>query len=167
MIRYLKYVKDKAIIGSLFLFGAGLAYGQTPVKVTLLNSSEQFYSVQSTGKLWFDDSNLILNIDEVTVEATIPLSDIRKITFEERNTSGVSTVVKDTETIRIFPNPASDYFDLVSSDSEKLNVRIFNTNGLQVESGVYESGKRVDVSHLNTGIYVVVVNNQSFKFIKL
>ena len=52
MIRYLKYVKDKAIIGSLFLFGAGLAYGQTPVKVTLLNGSEQFYSVQSTGKLW-------------------------------------------------------------------------------------------------------------------
>lgn len=166
MMKYLKHQKNKALVGALFLFSAGWAHGQTDVKVTLLNNTEQVYSVEASGKLWFSNSNLIINANDVAAQITIPLSDIRIITFDDNTTTGISETIKNKETVSIFPNPASDYFDIIASNSTKLNVRIFNTNGAQVASGIYESGKRVDVSRLSAGIYVVVVNNQSFKLIK-
>ncbi len=165
---YLEYIKSKVFPGTLFLLlSAGWAYGQTEVKVTLLDNTEQTYSVEAAGKLWFNGSNLVVNTDGSATPVSIPLSDIRKITFDgEENTTGVTEVAISKTTINIFPNPADNYFMLKAPDAVKLNVRIFNTNGSQVAGGMYESGGRVDIRHLTPGIYVVVVNDQSFKLIK-
>ncbi len=156
-----------AICTLLFLFGAGWAHGQTTVKVMLHDSSEQSYSVEANGKLWFNSNSLVINTDNTGTEITIPLSDIRRITMEGTGGgTGINEVVKSQENIRIYPNPASSYFEVEASGHEKLNVRIFNTNGTLVASDTYTSGSRVNIAHLTTGIYVVVVNNQSFKLIK-
>lgn len=160
--------RNKVITVALFfLFGVGLTYGQTTVKVTLLDNTEQSYSVEPDGKLWFNNSDLIINPNNLTDPITVSLSDIRKITFKDNeNTTGIREVVKTKADIHIFPNPTHNYFDIQSSGTEKLNVHIFNTNGTLVTNGTYVAGNRVDISHLTTGVYIVVINNQSFKLIK-
>lgn len=165
----LKFVKNTVLAGALFfLFGAGFATAQTPVKVTLLDNTEQNYTVESTGKIWFSGSNLVINTDNTLTPTTIPLSNIRKITFDgSGNTSGVKEVTKNKETISIFPNPTNDYFDIEAEGASSLSVYIYNTKGSQVAKGIYKSGERVNVSNLIPGIYVVVINNQSFKLIKI
>lgn len=59
-----------------------------------------------------------------------------------------------------------NYFDIVAPNYSKLKISIFDTNGAMLISEIYENEKRVDVSNLSKGIYIVVVNNQSFKLIK-
>ena len=164
----LNFKKSVMLAGILLLlFGASLAQEQTTIKLTIHDNTEQNYAIEHTGKLWFDNNNLIINVDNSKAPISIPLSSIRKITFDGNgNTIGVNEVDTNKETILIFPNPAISYFDLKTSGTEKLNVRIFNTNGLLVENGTYMDGSRVDISHLTAGIYVIVVNNQSFRLIK-
>ncbi len=166
MIKHLKQHGNKLLIGFLLLFGAGFLHGQTGVKLNLMDNSELNFTVETSGKLWFDNNHLIINADNVLTQESIPLSNIRKITFVEPGTTDLSELALHAETILIYPNPANDNFNLLSSCTDKLNVRIFNTNGEQVANGSYESGNSIDISHLNAGLYVIIVNNQSFKLIK-
>ncbi|MCZ2101244.1 MAG: T9SS type A sorting domain-containing protein [Chitinophagales bacterium] len=153
--------------GFIFVFGAGIVSAQTTVKVTLLDNSEQNYAVVPDGKLWFDQGQFVINKDHDAAPITIPISTIRKITFGgDGDTSSVHELANDKTDIHIFPNPANDYFELKTAVSEKLLVRIYNTNGVLVASNTFANGDRVDISQLSLGIYVVVINNQSFKLIK-
>ncbi len=162
-------LRTMTLTGMLFfLFYINRAVGQTNVKVTYLDNTEQDYSVNADGKLYFNSSNLIINTDQTTAPTTIPLSVIRKITFDQNGgTSSISEVSQGKADIRIFPNPADNYFELKTSRQDALKVHIYNTNGIVVSSGTYTDGSRVDISSLTTGIYVVVINNQSFKLAKL
>lgn len=168
MISRLNFQNIKAAVAALiFVFSVAIASGQTTVKVTLLDNSEQNYAVVPDGKLWFDQGQFVINKDNSAAPITIPISTIRKITFGgEGDTSSVHELSNDKTDIRIFPNPANDYFELKTAVSEKLLVRIYNTNGVLVASNTFANGDQVDISQLSLGIYVVVINNQSFKLIK-
>ena len=168
MLLFLNLVRSKGFATSLLLlFAAKFASGQTAVKVTFFNQTEQNYLIDSSGKIWFDSNNLIINTTNVAAQTTIPIADIRKITFDgDSTTTGINKVTANNEAISILPNPASNYFKIESSGGKNLDVRIYNTSGAQVASGTYASGNQVDISYLTTGIYVVVINKQSFKLIK-
>ena len=167
MLKFRKYQRIKVFSVSLLLFNVIFAFGQSEVKVTLWDNTEQTFSVEPSGKLWFDISDLIINTDNVVARINISLSEIRKITLKERDpTSGSYETSDNTSSIHISPNPAGDYFDLIATGDIQINVRIFDTNGAQVASGKYESGNKVNIAHLKKGLYVVIVNNQSFNLIK-
>ncbi len=163
---HLKTHRSKVVATALFcLFSVGIALGQQSVKVTLQNNSVQVYSVDPDGKLWFNNSTLMINVDGVATPVSIPLSTIRTVTFDG-STTGIANVANDNESIIIFPNPAENYFEVESAGTKKMIVRIFNTAGLQVAEGIYTSGSRIDITSLAKGIYIVVINNQSFKLTK-
>lgn len=107
----------------------------------------------------------MINVDGVATPVSIPLSTIRTVTFDG-STTGIANVANDNESIIIFPNPAENYFEVESAGTKKMIVRIFNTAGLQVAEGIYTSGSRIDITSLAKGIYIVVINNQSFKLTK-
>ncbi len=162
-----KSVKLKIFAGCLlFLSGLGCVQAQTPIKVTLLDNTEQTYDVDASGKFWYNSNNLVINVNSAAAAVTIPLATIRKITFTNGNTTGVNDVVNPKASISIYPNPASNYFDIKSSEKTKLDVRVFNTNGKMVLSDIYQNDSRVDIAQLSAGVYIVVINNQSFKIVK-
>lgn len=64
----------------------------------------------------------------------------------------------------IFPNPSDDYIQLKAEIELGTNFLIINTNGIEVDSGIYNG--HIDISKLNPGFYTININNQNFKFIK-
>ena len=68
--------------------------------------------------------------------------------------------------ITILPNPASDYFRINSTTSEKLYVKIYSVDGQLMVAGNYASGEQISISKLRTGMYVVFINNKPYKLIK-
>jgi len=78
--------------------------------------------------------------------------------------------------IQVFPNPVSDYMIIDFKDVGKNNfytIKLFTSNGklvLTQEVTPYLNHKRINLSEINSGIYIlkVIINNQSqtFKLIK-
>lgn len=67
----------------------------------------------------------------------------------------------------IYPNPTSDYLNIVSSKYDIQKVQIYDLSGKQMLS---ESKSRIDVSKLPSGVYMLIIKtqegNKNFKFIK-
>jgi M6 family metalloprotease-like protein len=94
-------------------------------------------------------------------------------------TVSVQYYAKNTGSIILHPNPASDYIEIQVKPSEGLepsegyNVQIFNTLGIEVSSAgggrreVDGGGCRIDISNLPTGIYFIKIGDRVEKFVKM
>ncbi len=66
----------------------------------------------------------------------------------------------DNPTIKIFPNPATDYFEL--SQSEKVSqVVVFNLVGKELKRFDANDGQRYNISDLPKGLYLVQLVDRS------
>lgn len=67
----------------------------------------------------------------------------------------------------IYPNPTSEFLNIVSTKYDIQKVHIYDLSGKQILS---ESKSRIDVSKLPSGVYLLVIKtqegNKNFKFIK-
>lgn len=90
-----------------------------------------------------------LYIDDINVY------DMASIGIEETGTS----------LVQIFPNPASDYFEM-KGDFEKTDIRLLNMQGQLVMSKTIYSGERISIDELGNGVYVLEIregSSMSFK----
>ncbi|MBL7813769.1 MAG: T9SS type A sorting domain-containing protein [Saprospiraceae bacterium] len=148
----------------LLLLKGSLAFSQTSIKVFYYSGSIQTFDVATTGKLYFASDNLYIKIDGSTTPTTIPVSIIRKIVFTE-NTTGVVSVA-DAKKVVLSPNPSSDFFKITSDYTEGMSVKVYSLTGQLVHQGIYVNDQNVDVSGLSAGLYLVQVNQSTFKFVK-
>jgi aminopeptidase N len=84
-----------------------------------------------------------------------------------------STVTKDTtllgvqdvntEKITLYPNPVKDILNIQSSVFKVQNAKIYDISGKLVKTF---NGNSVNISALQKGIYILKVDNQTFKFVK-
>jgi len=70
-----------------------------------------------------------------------------------------------TQSAVIYPNPAND-FVFIKTQSE-AQVSIFNINGQQVINTLANSGNRIDISRLTSGIYMIKIEDINDKSIIL
>ncbi|GLB48538.1 alpha-amylase family glycosyl hydrolase [Neptunitalea lumnitzerae] len=81
---------------------------------------------------------------------------------------GLATNNPEVENIKLYPNPAQNYFSLSAATNK---VQLFNTNGqlLGNYEGDFEAHSKFDISHLNTGFYIIKVigTNGSYNSFKL
>lgn len=168
----MKIIKSKILANRFLIPIVGLmlspvlAQAQTPVKVNYNDGTAQFFPVESTGKMYFSNDNLMLSTDATSSPTTIPISLIRAITFEADNTTGLNDKESAATSISIYPNPANSYFTIADTKNQKLLLSIFDLNGKQLSAGNFISGDRVAINHLAAGLYIVKINNQQFKLIK-
>ena len=66
--------------------------------------------------------------------------------------------------MRIYPNPSNDRFYIESGDREIGNITIYDIVGNMVHNT--SSQNEVDVSFLETGIYVVAIEKEKFILVK-
>lgn len=166
MKRQFNILGRSTIAGLLLSFlSSGSANAQTAIKVTRIDNSVNDFIMDTSGKFLFSSGNILIYINNLSAATTIPLNDIRKITFDYG-----STLIKTSEVsenvFKIYPNPTSSYFEIVTPIKQKIAVRMYNTQGVEVLNNTYESGNKIDISNLSSGIYVVIINQQSFKLIK-
>jgi len=102
----------------------------------------------------FDNSN-----------AVYAVSDVQNIYFERA--TELPTVI-EKGSMFVYPNPTSGLIHFKGLTDESVTVRLFNVNGVLVFAGkIYSSVESLDISFLPRGIYLINMNNQLAKLIKL
>ncbi len=68
-----------------------------------------------------------------------------------------------TKKITVYPNPAINYIN-IDSDEEIWKAQIIKTDGGRIN--ILPLSKKIDVSFLSNGIYILNINNHFIKFVK-
>ena len=134
---------------------------QTEVKVTLKNGTETSYLVENSGKLYFANDQLV--IKESATTKTVSLSTIRKITCPA-NSSGITNPT--TNELLVYPNPATDVLHIANLTTESM-ATIYAINGVQLLSQRIAVDGSINISALQSGLYLIKINNNVIKFSKL
>lgn len=151
---------------SVFLFLSALfSFAQTGIKVTYFTGSTQDYTVETSGKLYFSGSNLLIKTSGTANNVSIPTNIIRKITF---TTTSLATqeIGQSTSRFKLYPNPASDFIRISSDKKDKISIKIYSVSGQIVHQGTYLPDENINVSNLSMGFYFVQANDTTFKMIK-
>lgn len=158
----MRILKQVALL--LLLLPSTLVFSQTGLRVFYVSGTNQTFNVATSGALYFESDNLYIKTDGTTAPTTIPVSIIQKLTFT--NVTTAVTAVADHKKVILYPNPSSDFFRIITNSTDNLKVRVYSLTGQLVHQGIYVNEQNIDVSNLTTGLYVVQVDNSTFKFVK-
>ncbi|WP_158839559.1 family 43 glycosylhydrolase [Polaribacter sp. L3A8] len=64
--------------------------------------------------------------------------------------------------ISVYPNPAKDILTIKNADDDTL-YKVYNILGKEL---IKNTGKTIDISKLDVGYYVILINNKAHKFVK-
>lgn len=150
----------------LLLFFAGFLLRGTAQNVTLVvttNDGEELaYQLTEESQLYFNNGESLVIDDGTGATATFQLADIRKIVCSE-----VADIQENTASrVQIFPNPARDCFVTHNLTGSKP-ARVYTLDGRLVKMFQASEGLLVDVSDLASGIYLLHIDGQTLKLMKL
>jgi hypothetical protein len=150
------------------LFGIGVMNLQSQtvsLEIMKWDNSGNSINVNSLRKITFGSGNVILNYQTGNVE-NVPASSIRKIVFT--SVTGINDLHIDTESMFVYPNPGIDYISLKNLPAGDLTVAIYTLCGNQLLNlQHYTNTDQINISELTKGVYIIKVNNQALKFMKL
>lgn len=112
----------------------------------------------------FSGDNLLIN--QGGTVTPISRSVIRKLTMEDVTSSSIETYDENVK-IFIYPNPTSDKLNMSSETEQLVLVGIFTLNGQKLMQQQMSTSESIDVSSLAKGIYIIKINETSYKFSKL
>jgi len=117
----------------------------------------------SLRKITFRDQEFILNYWTGLTE-TYPISDINTIFFTG---TGNSLSTPASGTLSLYPNPVTHSIYLKNIPLGENRVSIFRIDGTQMMQFLLMPGENsVAVDHLQSGLYILSLNQKTFKFIK-
>lgn len=154
----------RKLILIVILLTAGLTTAQTGVTVTYYTGTTQNFSIETNGKLYFENEELYLKLNSTTTPTVIPVSIIQKITFS--NTLGVTTFGQNQNNLTLYPNPASDLIKIGANGNDAMEVKMYTLTGQLVQQGKYFPNEAIDISALSGGIYLIQADGVTFKFVK-
>jgi len=84
----------------------------------------------------------------------------------ERYSTDVLDTKNYTQAFKIYPNPVHSNL-IIDNTTGNVNYTIFNILGKKILTGKFNSlSKNIDVSNIHNGIYLIKINDKSYKFIK-
>lgn len=126
--------------------------------------SELLSNVRS---LTFLNGNMLFNYYD-GASSSYNISSISVLYFNSEAT-GVDdiSVSGSSGNITVYPNPASDIISFKNAPQESFYISVFRVDGKLVLNKQVSSGSNFNISNLESGVYIIKVNNQAIKFIKL
>ncbi|QBN20456.1 T9SS type A sorting domain-containing protein [Flavobacterium nackdongense] len=106
-------------------------------------------------KLRFADSNNTANAGKPSDSGSIILDNIR---FTYDGSLGLDAISKNNNSIALYPNPAKDVLN-ISSASKVISVDVYDSTGRLVLKSDNKSNDQINVSDLQSGIYIVRLKN--------
>jgi hypothetical protein len=154
--------------------------------------SKQFVNISGLGMLVNDDTTYIDNLpspynnshclyttqtpDLAILNHNVPIkqSSINSAVWTYMLTSAITTGIesyhKKTSDINIFPNPATNLINLTTiNKQDKISYSIYNLTGQLLKSEVIDrqnGNYTIEISELDTGIYLLRIDGRVKKFIK-
>lgn len=124
-------------------------------------------SLATLERFTFSNNNLLINYLSGPVE-TYSLSNISKLSFKSAVTGVDELALPVTLTMKVYPNPVSDVIYIQNAPETSYQLSIYRITGSLVLTNKMSSGdKSIDVSFLQSGLYLLNVNGVTFKFVKL
>jgi len=149
-----------------FLYGNNLQGTINPVGTETLNDNS--YYLSSSPEFW----NITDNWPSIGIPNVINTGSIPARERYLEMISGISTIIKTTDHINIYPNPCSSGRFYINFGKNKLNrviVRIFDQTGSEIQSKVYNNNSdfiiNMDITNQPPGIYILNIemdNNNYF-----
>lgn len=124
------------------------------------DGSQQLQDIAKIGKWVFTEENLQLIDKDGNVLAIETIAEVKKITFSISN-SETTTENVAINSIVVYPNPTQDILHIAGITPQTL--RVFDLQGRLL---IIDNSTQVNVSHLNTGTYLLQVGTQVIRFIK-
>lgn len=151
----------KLLLFVSLLVGLGSSFAQDIV-VQTSSGGQTSVPLDNVRKITFDNGNMVLSTNG-NEDFELPLDDIMKILFDEDG-SNVDRIVADTN-LQLVRNSRNTIG--VTGLETAADARIVNTAGSIVMMQRQWNGSDLDISALPSGVYVLVVGtNNIFKFSK-
>lgn len=151
----------KLLLFVSFVVGLGSSFAQDIV-VQTSSGGQTSVPLDNVRKITFDNGNMVLSTNG-NEDFELPLDDIMKILFD-KDGSNVDRIVADTN-LQLVRNSRNTIG--ITGLETTADARIVNTAGSIVMIQRQWNGSDIDISALPSGVYVLVVdNNNIFKFSK-
>ena len=156
-------MKQKLVLISL-LFVAIAAMAETSLIIQPLTGDEQANALAQIGYVKVTPDSLFVFSHGDILLGKNAIKNIRHIRYGEPNEA---TSIDDVQvtTCRIYPNPTQDMLAIDNADSDK--AYIFDLNGrLLLTAAISGDHATIHVTSLPQGDYILLLNTQTYKFIK-
>jgi endoglucanase len=172
---YMNYsikVTDPGTCGIIFRIAGGLSTGGGTIRVDIYGPAGvrtgTNVTIPYTGG-WQTWQNVILNgVDFAAGDTMIRLNtvaggfNLNYIDIRAGLLSGIINHSSVASTLTIFPNPTNDFVNF-SQNQQKYNWKICNMLGQELLEG---SGDKADLSSLQKGPYILMINGEAHKILK-
>lgn len=130
--------------------------------VTTNDGTEQTFQLSHEGQLYFEDGERLVIEDGTGSVTTFQLGTIRKLVCTE--ITGVNE--SNASELLLTPNPTRDHF-LVSNLKNSCEARIYALDGRLMKTFMATEGMVVDISNMSSGMYLLHIDGQTLKMMKL
>ncbi len=157
-------MKRKLIIPCL-LFVAIAAIAETSLIVKPLSGKEQGNALAQIGYVKVTQDSLFVFSHSDFLLSKNAIKDVRHIRYGEKNVATSMDDVQASTTCHIYPNPTQDMLIIDNANCEK--AYIFDLNGRLLQTTTIDGEHTsINVTSLPQGDYLLLLNNQTIKFIK-
>jgi hypothetical protein len=132
--------------------------------IKTLGGTEINRDLSSIQNLTFNNGKLMLTYVGGSNDL-FSISSISKLYFNSTITGFENPVIAGR--MSIYPNPVGDYVNIINAPQGNYTVTIFRMDGLVVLQTNGSSDEPIGVGVLSKGIYLIRINNQVLKLIKL
>lgn len=138
---------------------------ETVLIIKPLAGDEQANALEKIGYVKVTHDSLLVFSHNDFLLSKIAIKDVRHIRYGEPNESTSIDEVQATTTCRVYPNPTMDRLIIDNANCEKAYIFDLNGHLLQTTSlkGEHTS---INVTSLPQGEYLLLLNNQTIKFLK-
>ena len=116
--------------------------------------------LSSDAKIYYSDTQLFVKSNGATVSYN--LSELRKAYFNVMD----DVVETDHQQFAIYPNPANDVLKIINISDNQL-VTIYSIDGKIIKRIEVSDEAEINISDLQSGLYIIGVGNEFSKFIKM
>ncbi|WP_299892194.1 T9SS type A sorting domain-containing protein [uncultured Lacinutrix sp.] len=120
-------------------------------------NTQVYYDCKIWENQWYANPNEIPGVNSVWLF----VSDCN----EGTGCGSLSVIENTLNSIKLHPNPSSDYIKISNLKIEK-DYKIYNLSGQLLFSGMVKENERIDIRNLNKGIYFIQLEKNTLKFIK-
>ena len=152
----------KLVVLCLILMNHPPGKAQALVSLSFHDGSSQEIEVSASGKIYFSDNYMYIN-DGTAVPFSFAVENIRNVVFTE--VLGVQDI--QTESFSVYPNPVHHDFYIQGNDARTYSYALFAMDGRLLLSGNGQNITPVSIDRYPTGLYILKINNHSFKINKL
>lgn len=87
--------------------------------------------------------------------------------FDALDANLLSVDEASLNTFKIYPNPTSDYLNILFKTSKERSINLYSINGQQLISKTVDGSQfQLNIKELDAGLYFIKIDGESFKIVK-